>query len=259
MKKLYAPIIILFIAFFIASNGYCQDEKIRVYFGNGVFNNEKEANKGLSALQEILDNSNIQGDLKGKIACEVSYNPSDGILDLFETIQQSNDLVWSAFWDYLTGIKLMPDFFLDKLKEVSVKYDEDMIKSYPSIQQHIAQYNNDLCQGDKVVVVAHSQGNLYANIAYKGINEDLIDGFGIVSVANPSGDVEGDSFNTHTTLYEDVVIKIIPWALGPNVDNFPDLNPNDLSGHMFIKSYLAQDLEAESRILDHMISQIYTL
>jgi hypothetical protein len=121
-------------------------------------------------------------------------------------------------------------------------------------------YNEDLCQGDKVVVVAHSQGNLYANIAYTGINENVIDGFGIVSVANPSWYVASDDSNQfYTTIDEDLIIGFLPGALSPNVNNFPGLNSDDLSGHMFIKSYLAQGLEAESRILDHIISQIYTL
>ena len=83
--------------------------------------------------------------------------------------------------------------------------------------EHIYDDNKDLCEGKKVVVVAHSQGNLFANIAYKGINKDNIDGFGIVSVANPSGYVAGDSSDTYyTTIEEDKVIAVIPFALRAN-------------------------------------------
>ncbi|SDU66638.1 hypothetical protein [Desulfobacula phenolica] len=260
MKKILVSITIVLITFFIITVGYCEDEKVRVYFGNGVFNHEKDAKEGLEALHELLDKVNIQGDLKGKILCEISYNPTDGIRDLYETAKQTHDLAWSAFWRILGGIDSMPNFIQDGLKTISARFDENMVKSYPSIQKHIEKYNEDLCQGDKVVVVAHSQGNLYANIAYKGINENVIDGFGIVSVANPSWYVAGDDSNQfYTTIDEDLIIGFLPGALRSNVNNFPGLNLDDLSGHMFIKSYLVQDLEAESRILDQIITKICNL
>lgn len=105
-----------------------------------------------------------------------------------------------------------------------------------------------------------SQGNLFANIAYKGIDEDTIDGFGIVSVANPSWYVAGDSSDTYyTTIEEDKVIAVIPFALRANIDNFPDDNPDDLSGHIFVNSYLASGHPAESKIFNDVVDKVYTL
>jgi hypothetical protein len=137
MKKLYAPIIILFIAFFIASNGYCQDEKVRVYFGNGMFNDSGQATDSLITLKIMINNSDLQGDLKSKIVCDVSHNPTDGIIDLYEAAIQTHDLTWSAFWRILGGLELMPDFIQDGLQIISARFDEDMVKSYPSIQKHV--------------------------------------------------------------------------------------------------------------------------
>lgn len=260
MKKISAPLFILIALSFITTAGFCQDEKIRIYFGNGVFNDEEQARDGNRALEGLLQSSEMQGDLKDKIVSGVSHNPTDGLLDLFEVAQQTTGDSWSAFWRSLGGLEILPDFLLDEFKNIAVKFDENRIKANPSIQQHVDKYNEDLCRGDKVIVVAHSQGNLYANIAYEGIDEERKESFGIVSVANPSWRVAGDNSNEfYTTIKEDIVIKVIPWALGWNVDNFSGLNPDDLSGHMFVKSYLASGLKTESRILGHIITKIYAL
>ena len=260
MKKICSSIIVLLITLFMTITGYCEDEKVRVYFGNGVFNDEERSGEGIAALQVLLDNAAIQGDLKDRIVCDISHNPTDGLLDLFEAAQQITGDAWSAFWRSLAGLDVLPDFLLDEFENIAVKFDEDRVKSNPSIQKHVDKYNEDLCRGDKVIVVAHSQGNLYANIAYGGIDEARKDGFGIVSVANPSWRVAGDDSNEfYTTISEDIVIKVLPWALGSNLDNFSGLNPDDLSGHMFAASYLASGLAAESRILNHIITRILTL
>jgi hypothetical protein len=260
MKKITALLVLIFITLLTITSGYCQDEKVKIYFCNGILNKEDDATKSLAALIILFNKANIIGDLEGKISCKLAYNPSDGILDLYEAVVQTADIAWTSFWRFLAGVDPMPDFIQDRMKIISAKFDEDMVKSYTSIQDHIKIYNEDLCQGNKVIVVAHSQGNLYANIAYTKINENVKDGFGIVSVANPSWYVAGDSSDSfYTTIEEDLVIGILPVALPSTTDNFDGFNPNDLSGHMFTASYLAPGHRAESRILDHIITKIYTL
>ncbi len=106
-------------------------------------------------------------------------------------------------------------------------------------------------------MVAHSQGNLFANIAHTGINQDVIDGFGIVSVANPDSYVAG--YGPYTTIIEDVVIFAVPGALPAQFRNFENTsgnNPDDWTGHEFVKSYMASSHPAETKILDDIVTTI---
>ncbi len=74
----------------------------------------------------------------------------------------------------------MPDFLQDRIIEIAKEVDAAVVSANPSVQEHIVLYNKYLSEDKMVVLVAHSQGNLYGNIAYLGIDPQYIDGFGIV-------------------------------------------------------------------------------
>ena len=77
------------------------------------------------------------------------------------------------------------------------------------MQEHIAVYDLYLREGEVVVLVAHSQGNLYGYIAYRGIDPQYINGFGIVSVATPANDITVNEPWPYTTIDEDQIIATI--------------------------------------------------
>jgi hypothetical protein len=98
--------------------------------------------------------------------------------------------------------------------------------------------------GNRVLVVAHSQGNLYANAAYGNLaSKDTVpmDAFGIVSVATPASRVAGGG--PYYTLMYDLVISAvqlaIPGTLPGNVTN--SVSDSDWKHHSFIDSYLNGD------------------
>lgn len=255
MKKLQASIILFLITLLITTTGYCEDNKVRLYFGNGMLCDAEGAEGDLSVLRALLKNK-IQGtDIESKMAYDISHNPTEGGLDdFFESALQTIDTNISQFWRFLSGLDGMPDYLQEEYKWISAQIDQAMVAGYPSIPEHVEEYNKRLCEGDKVLVMAHSQGNLYANIAYTGINENVIDGFGIVSVANPDSYVAGDG--PYTTIMEDQVIAIIPLALIRNLDNNNYPNIFDWSGHKFVESYLASGHPAETKILDDIETTI---
>lgn len=250
MKKISICLIVYTIVLLVSVSGYCEDNKVKLYFGNGMLNDLDDAKDSLSELLTEIE-SRVQGtELAGKIEYEISHNKSGGFFkDFFESTIQNIDTTSTKFWRYLAGLDVVPDFFQNKYKEHSAAIDKAMVSTYPEIVEHIKKYNDELCSGNKVVVVGHSQGNLFANIAYEGINESVINGFGVVAVATPDTYVAGNG--PYTTIMEDQVIGIIPGALIRNLDNF-DSNVNffDWSGHKFIDSYLAQQRPAETKILN---------
>ena len=51
-------------------------------------------------------------------------------------------------------------------------------------------YHNDKTEGNKSIVLAHSQGNLYANEAYDKLKPTPAE-FNLISVASPADHVAG--------------------------------------------------------------------
>jgi hypothetical protein len=227
-------------------------------FGNGVFNLESEALSSLRLLERELEAKATGTDLDGVIEYKLSYNPSDGLLlDLLEAFEQTVQTDWTSFWRYLAGLDPMPDFLQDILKEMASAADAAVVQANPAVQKHIANYNTLLSEGNKVVLVAHSQGNLFANIAYLGIYPEYINSFGVVSVGTPDNYVAGDG--PYTTLDEDIVIGNVPASLPANINNFFGINWHDWSGHKFADSYMASGRQAETKILDDTIDTINKL
>ncbi len=277
--------IFIFTFLIVPVNGYGQDEQTCqpdaiVMFGNGVWNDVEDVNESMQILQGELEFRVLGTNLEGKIRYGTSYNPSAsqqlgllGILDFFETFVQDIETNHSDFWHFLLGLAIMPDILQDKLKEISSLVDSTIVSLNPSVQKHIAVYDNYLREGEVIVLVAHSQGNLYGNIAYLGIDPQYKDRFGIVSVANPDSNVAGEGpwtvvhpesyylgIGPYTTIDEDYIIYPLPFALPNNLDNFAGpVNLADWSGHKFIESYMAIGKPAETVITDNVISMIEDL
>lgn len=260
MKTRLIYAVLLIGAFLIPNLVYSADGRlcqqgVFVIFGNGVWNDKEQADSSRRLLTRRLEARVSGTELEGIITYATSHNPSDGtLLDLLETFEQNLQADWSQFWRYLAGLDPMPEFLQNKLIEIANTVDENILRGNPAVQDHVEKYNKLLSEGNKVVVVAHSQGNLFANIAYLGITSQYREGFGIVSVGNPDNYVAGSG--PYTTLDEDIIIGSVPGSLPANLDNFFGINFRDLSGHMFATSYMATGHQAEMQILDDAITTI---
>jgi hypothetical protein len=99
--------------------------------------------------------------------------------------------------------------------------------------------------GSKVLLIAHSQGNFYANNAIHAIRNSVSlhwetdqQKARLVSVATPTSLVAGGG--AYTTLTSDGLINVIPAALKPNSTN--NIPKPGLFDHEFVKHYLKGDL-----------------
>jgi len=167
MKKilllLLAPLILL-------ANAHIPiDERVTdVYFANGIMNSQDDADDSLDLIKKEIQIELYKNDIdemKKYHNFDTAYNKSYGMgLDLFESflqvIAQSStaNSLWSAFKAYV-GNKTKVDFI-------------DLIETWTTeaknadLSEQITSYTNSIEAGHGVIVVAHSQGNLFTNEAY---------------------------------------------------------------------------------------------
>ncbi|CAM9209254.1 unnamed protein product, partial [Ectocarpus fasciculatus] len=89
--------------------------------------------------------------------------------------------------------------------------------------------------GSAVVVLAHSQGNLYVNSAYNGLDSSTVKPYvRVVSVATPSAYAPF----VYVTRNDDLVVGVIPSALPGNVAA-TSAGFSDIPGHYMNPAYLS--------------------
>jgi len=127
---------------------------------------------------------------------------------------------------------------------------------------HIQKYVTDLQEGKRVLLVAHSQGNLFANQAVLSLMGTYSGSIGMIGVASPAAAIYNNS--TYYTAHDDRVIdalRIIHDVLPSNLDNDPGVfnDPRDFSNHQFRESYFASGLASRTKIDEDVSSNMAAL
>ncbi len=258
---------------------FCADANIPitktvVVFANGVLvKTEGDAWSSLKEIKKKLKEIYSPEEM-ATMEFKVAYNKSHGLLDFFEAVLQKglseNPVV--SFWRLIGNFDPMPNWAQEKIKDIAASLDVGELIGGVSLSKHLKLYRNSIKEGKKVLVVAHSQGNFFANQAhdllYYGNGPIEQQSFGIVSVANPSGFVGGSIDGLYTTLEEDKVIASIrliliglPLAEKPlpaNIEN-GELVTMEPLGHFFLDSYLVSDSNSKAKIINDIITGISAL
>lgn len=216
--------------------------KTNIFFGNGMFNEQSSADSSLRILKRKMFEAGTLTD--DQWAFELSYNHNEGTYSLFEVYRQAMGDQAASFWRWLGNTEVSPEWFQIATREIAATYDLAEALIDADLANHVQRYQGLLMEGSRVLVVAHSQGNLYANAAYTNLANSgkvAMDAFGIVSVATPASYVAGSG--PYFTLSDDLVIASVrlamPNTLPSNVTNtLPD---SDWKHHSFIDSYLNGD------------------
>ena len=114
---------------------------------------------------------------------------------------------------------------------------------------HAERFGSDLAAGRRVFLVAHSQGNLFANSALAALGR-YRGSIGMVGVASPASTVvDGSPYLTAT---DDVVVNavraLLPSTLAGNVDNERAPDERDDLRHKFLPSYFNARLASRALI-----------
>lgn len=238
-----------------------------IFYVNGVDNPiESVVADAAEALHSELTHFSVQGVKEVKYL----YNPSDGVLlDVFsELATQKSAERNAAFADMFVQVGLVAWGFVSSLTQA----DQDQIRARvagaigsfglsTSTQGFVNQFRdtvaNSLQNGNKTILVAHSQGNMFANAVYDAVRTNVpqttYQGLAVVNVANPAAIAPS---NLYVTIFQDLVINLlasgqavfgsglVPTLLpmSPNFDASGALSKPDHRGHGFTEVYLARDL-----------------
>ncbi|MDR6456640.1 hypothetical protein [Variovorax paradoxus] len=241
-------------------------------FFNGVWNTEKQAEDGLNALKSVVGSTH--GDRP--IRYEKFYNQTGRSTgnteaqDIAETfIQRSTELDgvladrWEHYWEMLSGRHRLAGSFTERL--VSGLHDggeafSQLIDSIASsmlagfvkglasllsnpptavdMADHLSRLQAIADEGSDFVLVAHSQGNLFVNLAYDGLKKSHPATLqAVVHVAPASPTVRG----MHVLSDLDAVINGLrnfgSWTVQA-INLWLPFNKADASGHTLVGTYL---------------------
>ena len=229
----------IFILFLIVLNLHANTEacKTDVYFGNGVWNDREDAKESMKKLKEFvqIENPNFFSVSNEDVTYSIKYmhNKTDGkIEDLIETYWQLyvNGQVSEGYFTFVARVLNVLDFNFDfqaKIKDIINNYHLNLTEMDDRYRKESFDLNHN------VLLVAHSQGNLFGNQLYNTLSTEEKKRFTMVSVGTPASHVLGNTSSSnasYTTLNGDYLIKSISNSLPSNTDGF---------GHTFVDSYLA--------------------
>ena len=256
MKKIIFTIIILIIT---SVNSFAENAKFSIFFVNGMFNSKQDAKMSRDFLEEKIRNE-LNSDIN--ITFHLAYNQQElqnignpgtslittAIGQLFELSIQKGLDNYTKLWKILDGSEIAPDWMVDASKKLaSLANDISYVVDF-DLQKHIDKYMDEINKGRIVIIVSHSQGNLYANRAYEFLAIDRLE---IVAIATPANFVAGD--NNYVTLKKDIIIESVIDSLPQNTSN--TTSQKDWTGHSFTKSYLEGDVSGP-KILNYIVEII---
>lgn len=248
MKVLLLAVITLSFPFGSSATELSCGHVLNVFYGNGMLSKQRETDESLESLIEAVTNKAKDTSFEAELKFNTAGNPTHNIGDFFESVDQKLNVEESQLWLYLSGIEAMPDEMKEILTNLATKSIEISYDAQPELRNHVSIYDAALLEGNKVIVVSHSQGNLFANQAYNHIHPQYRDAWGMVAVANPASYVADGGPNT--TITEDLVMYFTLGSMEANFSNFDTLNANDWSGHRFVESYMVENTLARGKIVE---------
>lgn len=263
------------------------DKITNVYFANGVGTAKDDADAFLIDMRIAYDAQFRTIEENSEYTWSTAYNYTQGYLtDVIQVFQQkmeeqgvvgissyevyqliaaglSNDAIRTYLAAKVSDSTLI-EYFTDELLEwlaesmleihVNALNDRLLVNS-----EHVGIYEANLLAGERVLILAHSQGNLFTNeaIAQVRANQtERADSISYFGVATPASSTTGDA--QYVTANDDVIInglRIFEDVLPSNLDNDPGiLNDNrSLWNHLIARDYFDPSLASRAVINEGML------
>jgi len=230
------------------SNDPCQGNRDEILYVNGIWNAWEDADDSLFELQKRSYQFSEFAKITGCIAFSLAYNHTNHVFDLVQASAQFIGQDTTQFWLIFAGVValnpeqsllstlIFRDIIVELSKEAQSEYDAGIYLVDEDLKDFVFSVNEKTKAGSSILVVAHSQGNFYANEMHRLV--DNPESMAIVAVATPASTVESPVRPPqYITLFGDL-ITLLPLALLPNITNGLQLElPWQI--HSFINSYMA--------------------
>ena len=250
-----------------SANNLCSPEGTVIAYFNGVLTTELQAEEHLQNLRDIHGDTTPNGE---KLKYEVLYNYSNGLDDFAETFHQRMleqdgiladrfELFFdslngqSTWWNAITSVISTASSLLDSIRE-DIKATitsslSNLIATPPTLanyQEQQLRLETYMLESLQVLIVAHSQGNLFANPAYDYLiaQGQPVNAISAVHIAPASPTVRGH----HILADLDLVINGLRLA-GGHVQPVT----NDIPGYL----QRPAGLNGEKDVLGHGLRAIY--
>ena len=232
MRSTVYAVVSVLLAWTCITQAQCPAET-SLFFSNGMFNSKQSANDSRRNLEMRLSETENWKRSRTYLAYNEDENAAYRLLEVYE--QKSGDF-GKTFWRWMWDWSAAPDWFKDSMKAAMAKQDLHGLQGY-ELSDHVIRYEGQMDLDRSIVVVAHSQGNFFANNASLILQNEHYPAatqFRIVAVATPASFVNDDG--PYFTLKSDGVIRLIPTALPPNMVN--ESPKPGFFDHRFVDHYL---------------------
>ncbi|WP_028108893.1 YfaP family protein [Ferrimonas futtsuensis] len=149
----------------------------------------------------------------------------------------------------------LTDELLDELADTMAQISADAMKDLNRVNDlHSGLYADAMLNGKRVLIVAHSQGNLFTNTSVARVIDMLPNhrqSIGYFGVASPAAEtVNGASYVTADDDRVIQLLRVTETVLPANIDNDPGVlnDHRDFLNHGFLESYLDGRLKSRERI-----------
>lgn len=225
MKHIFA--ILISTLLFSTSYGTCGSNRSAIYFANGMFNDRIGATASLSKLMAQFKKSYPKKRFEVQ---RLSFNTNEFFLiQIHQVFRQKITDMTISFWQHAGKWA----------ERTLIRHRLNLELEDLDLKLQIREYTKTLKSGLKVIVVAHSQGNLYTNFALSSLPEKSPF---MISVATPASYVFKNG--PYFTFKSDKVISSIPTALPPNLTK----EHSGAFDHEFVNDYL-EDSQTRIAIL----------
>jgi hypothetical protein len=242
----------------------CPIQPSAIAYVNGIGTLRKDADssqkKLLAKVEQSLGVPHNPACLKGITAYNRSTNlPVDFLQAAY---QKSRELGITAIEFWPAMLRLVAPTWLDEVIDASYPRSGDgaLYVVGPQLQQHLNEfYKPEIATGKHLVVVGHSQGNFYANDAWKALTDAEKEKTSIVAIATPASFVAGEGRDTK--LYEDALAAtIFSFSLPANVTNTEScetdiFHPFSWLCHDMDTSYL-HGTNSTKQIVDDIVAEL---
>ncbi len=277
LNSLTALVLIIAGANYALAVNFCSEAKTTaIYFVNGVWTDRDDA----EVVRVLIEDAYSQ-ELKNLYPSQifefkVAYNYHiDTVRDIIEVIGQKvaeinnpgvSKISPEVYLAMYTALKDIHSFIPFAAEPVVLTIEEAIaarITAEVNSSALIQKFESDLLEGQRDLLFAHSQGNMFAGDAMASLSGTYDGSIGMIGVASPAAFLYG-SQSTYYTAHDDRIINMLRplfSVLSSNVDNDPGLfnDPRDFSNHQFERSYFLKSLASRGLVDQDFYGKISSL